>query len=113
MTTVVAWAALALSLLTITYLAAAWVLVRLTYRRPQEAGEEREDLLAFLTPQSGGPDYTGMPGTEQCLCGCSLFHAAVSFHDKEIAYYVLEGICFQCGAKVSLPYVEQDEEADL
>lgn len=81
--------------------------------RKDTPGEDREDLLHFLTPPVGGPDYTGMPGTEQCLCGCTLFHAAVSFHDKEIAYYILEGICFQCGAKVSLPYVEQDEEADL
>ena len=112
MTTVVAWAGFALSLLTIAYLVAAWISVRLMFRK-KGPGEEREDLLHFLTPPQGGPDYTGMPGTEQCLCGCSLFHAAVSFHEKEIAYYILEGICFQCGAKVSLPYVEQDEEADL
>lgn len=109
MTTVAAWAGLILSLLTIAYLVAAWISVRVVFR-DKGPGEEREDLLAFLTPQSGGPDYTGMPGTEQCLCGCTLFHAAVSFHDKEIAYYILEGICFQCGAKVSLPYAEQDDD---
>jgi hypothetical protein len=112
MTALAAWAGLALSVLTATYLAIAWIVVNRAVRQP-EPGEERQDLLQFLTPQSGGPDYTGMPGTEQCLCGCTLFHAAVSFQDKEIAYYILEGICFQCGAKVSLPYVEQDEEADL
>lgn len=109
MTTAAAWAALALSTATATYLLVVWIIVN---REPRPEQEERADLLAFLTPQSGGPDYTGMPGTEQCLCGCTLFHAAVAFDEGEVAYYILEGICMACGAKVALPYIDEHEEVE-
>ena len=110
MTTAVAWIALALSTITAGYLAGAWWYVNRATRIDDSEEEDRADLRRFLTPPPDGPDYTGMPGTEQCLCGCTLFHAAISFEAKEVAYYILEGICFGCGAKVALPYVGDDEE---
>lgn len=109
MTTAAAWAGFTLSLLTAVYLIGAWFYVRRASAGPVE---ERSDLRTFLTPPPGGPDYTDLPPTEECLCGCNLFHAAVSFSEGEVAYYILEGICMACGAKVALPYVGANEGID-
>lgn len=63
---------------------------------------DSDPLLDLMTPLHG-PDYTWIGPAHECLCGCNLFHALVSFDDSEITYYVLEGICYSCGGKVTLP----------
>jgi hypothetical protein len=63
-----------------------------------------EPVRSLHTPLITGPDYTFAGPVEQCLCGSDLFHALVAFEDKQVSYYVLDGICHSCGATVHLPY---------
>lgn len=97
--------------LTITgLLVAAWM--RVNPRRRPGPTQYRPELFEWLTPTPGGPDYTDLPGTEECLCGNNLFHVLASFAEGQVAYYVLEGACTACGALVALPYETQYLEAE-
>ena len=50
-----------------------------------------------------GLDLRGIP-TTQCLCGCSVFYALVWFDsDREVGGYILDGLCSDCRALVTLP----------
>jgi glycerol uptake facilitator-like aquaporin len=91
---------LAGALLIAAVLAAAVVLV--TVLDLSRETLEMDPLVGIMTPLNG-PDYTWAGPTHECLCGCSLFHVLAAFDQGEVSYYVLEGICYSCGGKVTLP----------
>lgn len=65
-----------------------------------------EDVLRLHTPscESGHQDYRFMGPTTVCPCGGDLFHVVASFDDdREVAFYLLDGLCWACGALVTLP----------
>lgn len=67
--------------------------------------EIADPARSILTPLLDGPDYRFAGPTRACLCGNELFHAVVSFdEDKTIGYYLLDGVCHDCGASLQLPY---------
>ena len=57
-----------------------------------------------------GYDLTGIP-THTCVCGCNVFETLVSFDEGKVAWYTLNGYCYACNNKVTLP-TEIDEGRD-
>ena len=54
--------------------------------------------------ESAGEDYRFAGPVQECLCGCNSFHIVATFDsDGDIATYVLDGLCWSCGAVVLLP----------
>lgn len=50
-----------------------------------------------------GMDWRGLP-TPECMCGGRTFYAVVWFDDdREVGGYVLDGLCCDCHALVTLP----------
>lgn len=69
-------------------------------------------IYELFNKENDGPDYLFMGPTDQCACGCDLFHALVWFNEeREIAGYFTEGCCASCGALVRL--VTQDPTESL
>jgi hypothetical protein len=64
---------------------------------------EHQLVEQLFTPVSDGPDYRWVGPVQECLCGCSLFHMVAAFDEREVAFYMLDALCFQCGGKVTLP----------
>lgn len=96
---------------------ACWVIVwqwqRLRRSVPLRNGsrlqlEITDPVRSLHTPLLDGPDYTFGGPTHQCLCGNNLFHLLAAFEDRQVSYYVLDGICHRCGAKVTVPYETQE-----
>ena len=86
-------------------------------------GNDLESVRWLHTPsKSSKEDYRFAGPVQQCLCGGDMFHALVGFDDSgDVAYYVVDGMCWQCGAVVTLPtplkpsafaYTEDDEAGD-
>ena len=56
------------------------------------------------TPSESLEDYRFAGPVSECICGCASFHILATFDsDGEIATYVLDGLCWSCGAVVLLP----------
>lgn len=65
-----------------------------------------EDVLDLhnLSRYSSGEDYRFAGPVQECLCGGDMFHVLASFDEAgEVAYYLLDGVCWSCGAVVTLP----------
>lgn len=55
-------------------------------------------------------DLRGTP-THQCVCGSTTFKILAGFDSGEIAWYSLEGYCYDCGAHVTVPCpLDQEKE---
>lgn len=75
--------------------------------------ELADPARSLLTPLLEGPDHRWAGPVQQCLCGCDLFHALISFDEsKQVSAYILDGICHNCGASVSLTYETHDIETE-
>jgi hypothetical protein len=60
-----------------------------------------------------GTDYRGIP-TCVCPCGCDTFIACVKFDDdRELAWYLLDGVCALCGSLVTLPTPIDGDDDDV
>lgn len=70
------------------------------------------DLEALFTPVRNGPDYRWVGPTHECLCGENLFQIVAAFDNRQVCFYLTEGICWSCGAKVTLP-TEIDPEVHV
>ena len=57
-------------------------------------------------------DLSSLGPTHECVCGCGLFKALVSFDDYDLASWSLVGYCASCGAKVALPCPIDRPEGD-
>jgi len=82
-----------------------------------------EGVYFLHTPNDvSGEDYRFAGPVQECLCGGDMFHIVGSFDsDGEIGMYILDGICWSCGAIVTLPTpmkpnafvtTEEDEQRD-
>ena len=60
-------------------------------------------LVQLMTPVSDGPDLRGFGPVHECLCGSNLFQIVAAFEDGQVCFYLTEGICWECGAKVTVP----------
>jgi hypothetical protein len=57
----------------------------------------------FTDVMPSGMDWRGLP-TPECFCGSRTFYAVVWFDDdREVGGYVLDGLCTDCNALVTLP----------
>lgn len=66
---------------------------------PTEARE-----LLTPTTYAKGEDFRFAGPTRRCLCGGDMFHMLASFdEDGQLSYYLLDGLCWACGANVTLP----------
>lgn len=68
--------------------------------RTERDGQRLEQLM---TPVKGGPDLRGFGPVHECLCGSNLFQIVAAFDAGEVCFYLTEGICWECGAKVTVP----------
>jgi hypothetical protein len=69
--------------------------------------QESKDIRELLHPTdySKSMDLRGEKIGKQCVCGCEVFIALISFDElKEISFYFLDGECANCGSMVTLPY---------
>ena len=58
---------------------------------------------AYRNYVKGRVDASGIP-THACpTCGCEVFKTLVSFAEGEISWYTLQGYCYACHTKVTLP----------
>lgn len=58
-------------------------------------------VYEIFSKHQDGPDLLFMGPTDQCVCGCDVFHALIWFgEDREIAGYFTEMACAGCGALV-------------
>lgn len=64
---------------------------------------EEGDLEALFTPVPNGPDYRWVGPTHECLCGENLFQIVAAFDARQVCFYLTEGLCWSCGAKVTVP----------
>lgn len=58
------------------------------------------------------PDYRGLP-THACPCGCEMMKISCVFMDGEVAFYLLDAECYECGALLTAPTPIDDDYADL
>ena len=74
--------------------------------------EEYKDIRELLhnNDYSNSMDLRGVPIGDTCVCGSDLFIALISFQNKEIGFYFLDGECANCGSMVTLPYPGNDQE---
>lgn len=54
-------------------------------------------------------DLIGLP-THECVCGCNLFHALVTFHEREVGFYYTSVACVACGAHLTAPTLDPSED---
>lgn len=60
------------------------------------------DNHPFKQIELSGMDWRGLP-TCECFCGSRMFYALMWLDDdREIGGYVLDGLCSDCGALVTL-----------
>lgn len=70
-------------------------------KRWAERGTPKDHPFHDVNPS--GLDWRGLP-TPECFCGGRTFFAVVWFDDdREVGGYVLEGMCTDCRALVTLP----------
>lgn len=76
-------------------------LIRALVRRWRERGTPRNHPFHDVIP--GGLDWRGLP-TCECFCGSRMFYAVVWFDDdRQLGGYLLDGLCPDCKALVTLP----------
>ena len=60
--------------------------------------------MVEASPEPAVADYSGIP-TTSCPCGSEMFKVIVSVDpaSKEISWYTLNGYCYGCDARVTIP----------
>lgn len=76
-------------------------LLRRLTRRWRERGTPHDHPFNDVIPC--GLDWRGLP-TLECFCGSRMFYAVVWFdNSREVGGYILDGLCTDCRALVTLP----------
>jgi hypothetical protein len=69
----------------------------------ERSERDGQRLVQLMTPVADGPDLRGFGPVHECLCGSNLFQIVAAFEDGQVCFYLTEGICWECGAKVTVP----------
>lgn len=61
-------------------------------------------MVSLHDVEPTGPvlDLTGPP-THECICGSNMFKVIASFEDYEVASFLTEGECVECGSRLTVP----------
>lgn len=68
-----------------------------------ERPSDPKQIELLMTPVPDGPDLRWAGPIHQCLCGSNLFQMVGAFEHGEVSFYLLDALCWSCGAKATLP----------